>query len=90
VDRTSVTWSGPMPAITTPFRRDLSIDEESFAANIARLFDAGATGMVAAGCTGEFWALKLPEREHLARSPSPPARAAAPPSSAPARSARAR
>jgi dihydrodipicolinate synthase/N-acetylneuraminate lyase len=67
VDRTSVTWSGPMPAITTPFRRDLSIDEESFAANIARLFDAGATGMVAAGCTGEFWALKLPEREHLAR-----------------------
>jgi 4-hydroxy-tetrahydrodipicolinate synthase len=56
-----------MPAITTPFRRDLSIDEESFTANIARLFDAGATGMVAAGCTGEFWALKLPEREHLAR-----------------------
>jgi dihydrodipicolinate synthase/N-acetylneuraminate lyase len=67
VDRTSVTWTGPMPAITTPFRRDLSIDEESFTANIARLFDAGATGMVAAGCTGEFWALKLPEREHLAR-----------------------
>ncbi len=67
MDRTSVTWSGPMPAITTPFRRDLSIDEESFAANIARLFDAGATGMVAAGCTGEFWALKLPEREHLAK-----------------------
>lgn len=67
MDRTSVTWSGPMPAITTPFRRDLSIDEESFAANIARLFDAGATGMVAAGCTGEFWALKLPEREQLAR-----------------------
>jgi dihydrodipicolinate synthase/N-acetylneuraminate lyase len=67
VDRSSVTWSGPMPAITTPFRHDLSIDEESFAANISRLFDAGSTGMVAAGCTGEFWALKLPERERLAR-----------------------
>lgn len=67
MDRTSVTWSGPMPALTTPFRRDFSIDEESFAANIDRLFDAGSTGMVAAGCTGEFWALKLPERERLAK-----------------------
>jgi dihydrodipicolinate synthase/N-acetylneuraminate lyase len=56
-----------MPAITTPFRADRSIDEEGFVANIARLFDAGATGMVAAGCTGEFWTLTFPERERLAR-----------------------
>jgi 4-hydroxy-tetrahydrodipicolinate synthase len=67
VDRSSVTWSGPLTAITTPFRRDLSIDEEGFAANIARLFDAGCSGMVAAGCTGEFWALSMAERAHLAR-----------------------
>ncbi|WP_374433502.1 dihydrodipicolinate synthase family protein [Tabrizicola sp.] len=56
-----------MPAITTPFRSDLSIDEEGFVANIDRLFTAGATGMVAAGCTGEFWALSPSERQHLAR-----------------------
>lgn len=67
MNRDSVTWSGPMPAITTPFRADLSIDEEGFAANIDRLFRAGATGMVAAGCTGEFWALSMAERAHLAR-----------------------
>ena len=67
MNRDSVTWSGPMPAITTPFRSDLSIDEEGFAANIDRLFRAGATGMVAAGCTGEFWALSMAERAHLAR-----------------------
>lgn len=56
-----------MPAITTPFRKDLSIDEESFTANIDRLFSAGATGMVAAGCTGEFWALSLKERARVAK-----------------------
>ncbi len=54
-----------MPALTTPFHPDHSIDEEGFAANIARLFDAGATGMVAVGCTGEFWALGLEERARL-------------------------
>ena len=67
MNRSSIDWSGPMPATTTPFTSDLSIDEESFVANISRLFDAGATGMVAAGCTGEFWALTLEERAKLAR-----------------------
>ena len=66
MNRSSVAWSGPMPALTTPFRADRSIDEEAFVANIARLFDAGATGMVAAGCTGEFWALSFAERARLA------------------------
>ena len=59
-------WSGPMPAVTTPFHNDLSIDEEGFVANISRLFEAGATGLVAAGCTGEFWALSMSERARLA------------------------
>lgn len=66
MNRNTVEWSGPMPAITTPFRADLSIDEEGFAANIDRLFRAGATGMVAAGCTGEFWALSMTERARIA------------------------
>ncbi|MFN4129177.1 MAG: dihydrodipicolinate synthase family protein [Paracoccaceae bacterium] len=67
MNRHSIDWAGPMPAITTPFRKDLSIDEESFTANIDRLFAAGSTGMVAAGCTGEFWALSLKERSRLAK-----------------------
>ncbi|WP_112322814.1 dihydrodipicolinate synthase family protein [Oceanibium sediminis] len=66
MNRSSIDWSGPMPAITTPFHEDLSIDEAGFTANIDRLFDAGATGMVAAGCTGEFWALSLAERARIA------------------------
>lgn len=66
MNRFSVDWCGPMPALTTPFRPDHSIDEEAFAANIDRLFAAGSTGMVAAGCTGEFWALSARERVRLA------------------------
>ncbi len=67
MNRSSVNWSGPMPAITTPFRTDLGIDEAAFVANIDRLFDAGATGMVASGCTGEFWAMSMEERSQVAR-----------------------
>jgi 4-hydroxy-tetrahydrodipicolinate synthase len=55
-----------MPAITTPFHPDFSLDEASFYANATRLFDAGSTGIVVGGCTGEFWALSLAERAQLA------------------------
>lgn len=66
MNRNSVTWSGPMPAVTTPFRPDFSLDEEGLTANMNRLLDAGATGIVSAGCTGEFWALSLAERARIA------------------------
>lgn len=67
MDRNSVNWSGPMPAVTTPFAADGGIDEQSFADNVARLLDAGASGIVAGGCTGEFWALSAEERKRLYR-----------------------
>ena len=51
MNRDTIDWSGPMPAVTTPFNVDMSVDEESFVANVKRLFDAGATGIVGAGCT---------------------------------------
>ena len=65
MNRDTIDWAGPIPAVTTPFRSDRSIDEDSFCGNIDRLFDAGATGMVVAGCTGEFWALSFKERAQL-------------------------
>ena len=55
-----------MPAVTTPFRQDGSIDEAQFCANVDRLLKDGATGIVAGGCTGEFWALSHDERKRLA------------------------
>jgi 4-hydroxy-tetrahydrodipicolinate synthase len=62
LDRSSIDWTGAMPAITTPFGPDGAIDHEALSQNIARLMAAGATGVVSAGCTGEFWALSASEK----------------------------
>lgn len=65
MDRDSVQWSGPMPAVVTPFDAVGRLDEEGFRANVERLLAAGSTGIVAGGCTGEFWALSIAERKAL-------------------------
>ncbi len=65
MDRNSVDWAGPMPAVTTPFTATGAVDLTGFAANITRLLDDGATGVVACGCTGEFWSLSAEERRAL-------------------------
>jgi len=57
-----------MPAITTPFAKDGSVNHGDLAANIDRLIKAGATGVIAAGCTGEFWSLSDNERNEIYRT----------------------
>jgi 4-hydroxy-tetrahydrodipicolinate synthase len=56
-----------MPAVTTPFASDGSLNRKGFQANIDRLIGLGATGVVACGCTGEFWSLTADERHMLYR-----------------------
>ncbi len=68
MNRDDIAWGGPMPALTTPFLPDGSLDVEGFKANFDRLLKAGATGGVVAGCTGEFWAMTLDEKATLARA----------------------
>ncbi len=65
MDRHSVQWSGPMPAVVTPFDRAGRVDTVAFEANVERLLAAGSSGIVAGGCTGEFWALSVAERKAL-------------------------
>lgn len=65
MDRNSVNWQGPMPAVTTPFDAAGGIDRAGFRQNITRLMAAGATGVVACGCTGEFWSLSADEKKLL-------------------------
>jgi dihydrodipicolinate synthase/N-acetylneuraminate lyase len=65
MDRNSVNWQGPMPAIVTPFDDRGAIDERLLRENIDLLMDRGATGIVIGGCTGEFWAMTLDERKQL-------------------------
>ncbi|KAA9008803.1 dihydrodipicolinate synthase family protein [Histidinibacterium aquaticum] len=54
-----------MPAITTPFTGKDEVDHDEMSANIRRLMKDGATGVVAAGCTGEFWSLRPEERREI-------------------------
>ncbi len=68
MNRDSVDWWGPMPAIVTPFDDQDRIDAAAIQANVDRLFDAGATGILVGGCTGEFWALSFDERRELYRT----------------------
>lgn len=65
MDKSSVAWAGPMPAVVTPFDETGAIDEKAFTANLERQNAHGATGVVVAGCTGEFWVLSLEERARL-------------------------
>ena len=59
MDRNSVKWWGPIPAIVTPFDDRGAIDEKLLARNIDILMSKGATGIVIGGCTGECWALSM-------------------------------
>jgi len=65
MNRDSVTWSGPMPALITPFDADGSIDSDALRENVDRLLAAKATGVLIGGCTGEFWSLTFAERCEL-------------------------
>ena len=55
-------WQGVLPAITTPFREDLSVDHEFLAHHVKLLLDAGCTGIVALGSLGEGGCLSLGEK----------------------------
>lgn len=56
-------FRGVIPALTTPFRADLSLD----AAGLERLVECviadGVNGVLVNGCTGESWSLNAAERE---------------------------
>jgi len=67
MNRDSIDWWGPMAAVVTPFAKDGAIDAEALGENIERILNSGATGILAGGCTGEFWALSGDERCELFR-----------------------
>ncbi|MFN7928110.1 MAG: dihydrodipicolinate synthase family protein [Blastocatellia bacterium] len=58
-------WQGVMPAITTGFKEDLSIDHEFVARHAAWLVDNGCTGIVAPGSLGEGNTMTFEERASL-------------------------
>jgi 4-hydroxy-tetrahydrodipicolinate synthase len=55
-------WSGVIPAITTPFREDLSVDHDFLAKHASWLISNGCTGIVALGSLGEGATLEFDEK----------------------------
>ena len=62
------TLTGVIPALTTPFRDDLSLDLPGFARLVEVVISDGVDGLLVSGCTGEAWALSDEERRQIFRT----------------------
>jgi len=61
-------WSGVIPAITTPFNEDLTIDHAQLAKHTAWLVDNGCTGIMALGSLGEGATLSHAEKVDILKT----------------------
>jgi 4-hydroxy-tetrahydrodipicolinate synthase len=64
----TMTWHGVIPAMTTAFREDLSVDHEFVAKHAAWMIDHGCTGIVALGSLGEGATLTEAEKSAILRT----------------------
>ena len=64
----SMTWTGVMPAITTPFTADGDVDHAFLARHALWMVEAGCTGIVALGSLGEAATLSVPEKLDVLRT----------------------
>jgi 1-pyrroline-4-hydroxy-2-carboxylate deaminase len=58
-------WSGVFPAVTTQFRKDLSLDFEATSRHCDTLISAGVAGLIVAGSLGENQTLEPAEKRAL-------------------------
>jgi 4-hydroxy-tetrahydrodipicolinate synthase len=61
-------WHGVFPAITTPFRSDLSVDHDALARHVSWLVDAGCKAVVPLGSLGEAATLSFNEKIEILRT----------------------
>lgn len=61
----SIKWEGVMPAVTTKFTEQDTLDLDMFAVNIKAQLDAGVHGIVLGGTLGEASTLSDPEKSTL-------------------------
>ncbi len=60
-------WQGVIPAITTPFKADFSVDADLLVKQIDALLREGCTGVVALGSLGEGGSLSFDEKKAVLR-----------------------
>ena len=63
--RANLVWAGVMPAITTAFKQDLSIDHAFVARHCRWLVQEGCSGVVTPGSLGEGATLSAEEKQRL-------------------------
>ncbi|WP_059153690.1 dihydrodipicolinate synthase family protein [Novosphingobium barchaimii] len=63
--RSRVNWQGYIPAITTPFIDEDTLDEKGIGLLLEWLVDQGMHGLVLAGTTGEWTSMSREERARL-------------------------
>jgi dihydrodipicolinate synthase/N-acetylneuraminate lyase len=61
----SMQWRGVLPAITTPFRADLSVDHDFLSRHCKWLVESGCDGVVALGSLGEGATLTFQEKRRV-------------------------
>jgi Dihydrodipicolinate synthase/N-acetylneuraminate lyase len=61
-------WQGVIPAITTPFKPDYSVDDAFMAKHASWLIDNGCTGIVALGSLGESATLAFEEKVQILKT----------------------
>jgi 4-hydroxy-tetrahydrodipicolinate synthase len=64
----AMTWTGVIPAITTPFAADGAVDHRFLAEHARWMVDAGCSGIVALGSLGEAATLDLDEKVAILRT----------------------
>ena len=64
----TMTWTGVMPAITTPFTADGDVDHAFLARHALWMIAAGCTGIVALGSLGEAATLSVAEKRDVLRT----------------------
>lgn len=61
-------WRGVFPAITTPFKKDLTVDYEALQGHASWLVDNGCRGIVALGSLGEGATLSFGEKIEILKA----------------------
>src|SRR5260370_473019 len=58
-------WQGVFPAVTTPFKRDQSLDLDALARHVEVLIASGVRGLIICGSLGENQALEPEEKRRV-------------------------
>src|SRR5262245_44796379 len=66
--KTTMQWKGVIPAMTTEFKADLSVDHAAVAKQAQWMIESGCSGIVALGSLGESATLHFDEKVEILKT----------------------